>query len=80
MTTVGFARGGPIDLGSDSGDEMKIASLGIATDGPIDLGSDLGDETKISKYVVLKIKGHQIWHGSKNSKKSTKAFTRRMIN
>lgn len=51
-----FTSSGPIDLGSYSSEEMKIATLGIATDGLIDLGSVLGNETNISAGVVPKMK------------------------
>ena len=56
VTTAEVAQVRPIDLGSDSGDERRIAALGIAADVPIDFGSDLGDETKISSHSVPKMK------------------------
>ena len=47
-----FARGRPIDPGSNSGDKMKLAAFGSVAEGPIDLGSDSGNETKISRDNV----------------------------
>jgi len=56
VTTTVFTPGRQIDLGSYSGDEMKIGDLGIATDGPINLGSDSGNQTKVSIDVAPKMK------------------------
>ena len=56
VTAAGVARGRPIDLGSDFGDERRITTLGITIDVPINLGLDSDDETKISINSVPKMK------------------------
>jgi len=40
ITTVGFVGVGPIDLRSNSSDEMNIVDRGTPEDGTINLGSD----------------------------------------
>ena len=65
-----FLGVGPIDLGFDSGDEMKITTLGMESDGPINIGFDLGDEMKIIGDVVPKMKRAQKIHGLGNLRRS----------
>ena len=56
VTTAVFSQGKPIDLRSDSGDEMKLVAFGKMVEGVIDLGFDSSDETKISTDSVPKKK------------------------
>ncbi len=56
ITVARFACGGPIDLGLDSVDKMKIATLGVAVHGLVDLGPNSENETNILVDIVLNIK------------------------
>jgi len=52
VKAVGFARGKPIDLRSDSDNEMMFVALGIMVGGPIDLGSNFDNESRISTNMT----------------------------